>query len=186
MGLVNTDEYYHISELKNGNRESFKWLFDRYKVTLYSYILSFLKSEKWVDDICSEVFIAVWINRQNIRAETFQSYLFQIAKNKIFNQLKKIAADSRQEEEFVRRYNVSQNWEEENELFQINQLDLLKMEIEKMPPKRKEIIQRKYFYGQKNTQIARDMGITIHTVKVQLYKARHFLKSRVRGEDNSV
>lgn len=178
MRVLNKKEQHHLSALKDGNRESFKWLFDRYKIAVYAYILSMFKSEKWADDVCSEVFIAIWNNRESLQTDTFKSYLFQIAKNKTLNQLKKIAADARQEEEFIRRYRENQVKYYETETFGYGE-QLLKQEIEKLPPRRKEIIERKYFQGQKNTQIAQDMGITINTVKVHLYKARLYLKSRL-------
>lgn len=176
---MNKDEQHHLSALKKGNKESFKWLFDQYKIALHSYIHSLLKSDEWTDDVCSEVFIAVWYKRKHLRPETFKAYLFQIAKNKAFNQLKKIAADSRQEEEYLRRYQQYLDRNNENEGTFTIRKDLLKIEIDKLPPKRKEILERKYFQGQKNTKIAQDMGISIHTVKVQLYKARLYLKSRL-------
>src|SRR5690625_255705 len=99
-----SDEQYHILALKSGNRDSFKWLFNKYHPVLCSYIWSMFKSDKWTEDICSEVFIAVWLHRESLKPESFKSYIFQIAKNKVFNRLKKIAADTRQEEEFVRRH----------------------------------------------------------------------------------
>ncbi len=176
--VLNKEEQHHISALQTGNRESFKWLFEHYKTPLHSYIHSLLKGDEWTDDVCAEVFVAVWNNRQNIQSETFRSYLFQIARNKTFNQLKKIAADTRQEAEFIRRYRINQGESYENETLRYQE-ELLMQEIRKLPPKRKEIIERKYLQGQKNTQIAQDMGITIYTVKVHLYKARLYLKSRL-------
>lgn len=180
------DEQYHISALKKGSRKSFKWLFDQYKTPVYSYIRSLLKSNRWTEDICSEVFIAVWNNRQKIKPESFRPYIFQIAKNRVFNKLKKVAADTQQEEEYIRLYRESSETENKKEEgFQTKQ-NLLKEEIEGLPPKRKEIIERKYFLGQKNAQIAKDMGISINTVKVQLYKAHIFLRSRMERKEGNI
>lgn len=176
---MNTDEQYHILALKKGNRESFKWVFDRYHQALYSYTWSLFKSDKWAEDICAEVFLAVWTHRENLKPQTFKSYIFQIAKNKVLNQLKKVAADTRQEKEFIRRYlDHSEHLRQHEEIIEVR-MGLLKNEIDDLPPKRKEIIERKYFLGQKDAQIAQDMGITIHTVKAQLYKARLHLKSKL-------
>src|SRR5690625_1538266 len=61
---------------------------------------------------------------------------------------------------------------------------LLKKEINNLPPRRKEILERKYFQDQKNAQIAKEMDISIHTVKVQLYKARLHLRSMIRKDDS--
>lgn len=172
-------EQYHIIAFIKGNRTSFRWVFDRYKTPLYSYVHSLLKSDKWTEDICSEVFISIWENREKIHPETFESYVFQIARNRVFNKLKKVAADSRQEEEYLRRYRESTaRTDEMEEVVQARRV-LLEEEIQNLPPRRKEILQRKYFHGQANTQIAKDMGISINTVKVHLYKAHLFLRSRL-------
>ncbi len=180
------DEQYHISALRKGNRESFQWIFDQYKIPLYSYIVSLLKSDKWAEDICSEVFITVWNNRKNLRSGTFKSYIFQIAKNRVFNKLKKIAADSRQEDEYIRYYQEStESSARKNELTGSRQ-SLLEKEIKELPPKRKEIIERKYFRGQRNAEIAKDMGISINTVKVQLYKAQLFLRSQLGKKEGNI
>lgn len=174
---MNTDEQHHIFALKEGNKESFKWLFERYSQAVHGYIRSLLKSNQWTEDVCAEVFLSVWTHRMNLKAETFEAYIFQIARNKVFNQLKKIAADARQEKEFIRRYHSHQEYMKEKEEWDQIRMELLKNEIENLPPKRKEIIERKYFKGQKDAQIARDMGITIHTVKAQLYQARTYLRA---------
>lgn len=178
-----SDEQYHILALKNGSKDSFRWLFNRYHHTLCSYIWSIFKNDQWTEDICSEVFIAVWLHRENLKPESFEAYIFQIAKNKVLNRLKKTAADARQEEEFVRRHLDYINTVKRDEENHRQKMDLLKNEMNNLPPRRKEILERKYFQGQKNAQIAQEMDISIHTVKAQLYKARLHLKSRLKRSD---
>lgn len=179
MDTKKQDEQRHISAVNEGSKASFKWLFDKYKMPLYNYILSLLKSEKWADDVCAEVFIAIWKNRSHLRPESFQSYLFLIAKHKTFNRLKKVAADAQQEEEFIRRYLNQPGYSTESTFMDADREKLLKQEINNLPAKRKEILERKYYKGQKIHQIAREMGIAQQTVKVQLYKARLYLKARL-------
>lgn len=180
------DEQFHILALRKGSRKSFKWIFERYKFPVYTYVRSLLKSDKWTEDISAEVFISIWEHRQKLRSATFKSYIFQIARNRAFNQLKKIAADTLQEEEYVRHYQESVENAEDREEANRTRKDLLEIEIKGLPPKRKEIIERKYFLGQKNAQIAEDMGISINTVKVHLYKARVFLRSRLGESEGKV
>lgn len=181
MDTKQQDEQRHISAIVEGSKESFKWLFDQYKMPVYTYILSLLKSEKWADDVCSEVFLAIWKNRSHLRPETIQSYIFQIAKHKTFNRLKKVAADTQQEREYFRRYLSQASLYIDETSKDSNQEKLLMEAISNLPAKRKEILERKYYKGQRIQQIAQEMGIAKHTVKVQLYKARLFLKARLGG-----
>jgi len=92
-----------------------------------------------------------------------------------------VAADTQQEREYFRRYLSQASLYIDEASKDSNQEKLLMEAISNLPAKRKEILERKYYKGQRIQQIAQEMGIAKHTVKVQLYKARLFLKARLGG-----
>jgi|GEM_PF-5702013 len=118
------------------------------------------------------------------KTRIFQIIYFSDSQKQSFQSTKKIAADTRQEEEFVRRHLDYIETVREDEEDHRSKMRLLKKEINNLPPRRKEILERKYFQDQKNAQIAKEMDISIHTVKVQLYKARLHLRSMIRKDDS--
>lgn len=62
---------------------------------------------------------------------------------------------------------------EEEELAYLRQI------VDAMPPKRSQIFKMRYFEGNDNQTIAQQLGISVHTVKVQLARARTQLKNQL-------
>src|SRR5690625_1451482 len=118
------------------------------------------------------------------KTRIFQIIYFSDSQKQSFQSTKKLAADTRQEEEIVRRHVDYIETVREEEEDHRSKMRLLKKEINNLPPRRKEILERKYLQDQKNAQIAKEMDTSIHTVKVQLDKARLHLTSMIRKDDS--
>src|SRR5690606_434902 len=76
------------------NEAAFRWLYDLYRHDVYRYSKSFLKLEVYAEEIVQEVFMKVWMNRENLDVNlSFKSYLFTVTKNLTLNFLRKAAND---------------------------------------------------------------------------------------------
>src|SRR5690625_3301293 len=118
------------------------------------------------------------------KTRIFQIIYFSDSQKQSFQSTKKIAADTRQEEEFVRRHLDYIETVREDEEDHRSKMRLLKKEINNLPPRRIEIRKPKSFQDQTNAQIAKAMDITTHAVKVQLCKAGLHLRSMTRKDDS--
>lgn len=182
---MDAEEKSQVRLLVAGNVNSFKWLYDKYFDTVYQYAFLLLKSNLWVDDVVSDVFISVWKSRYRIDPDqAFLPYLNQIVKNKVINRLNKIAADHRQEKIFWSNY-ADQKMNENMAMVDRQQMDVYLNYLQQLPTKRQDIFRRKYIRGQKLSEIAADLDISINTVKVHLAKARLFLKENLSDWQNS-
>jgi len=88
MSFDQTDEEI-ISIYKNGDREVFKKLIDKYTQPLFNFI-AHLDREN-ASDILQEVFIKVWKNIKKFdeKKSSFKTWIFIIAKNTAFDFLRK-------------------------------------------------------------------------------------------------
>ena len=172
-----------VSELKNNNEKAFRSLFDHYNQDIYGYSISILKSKQLAEENVQEVFLKVWLNRQNLNIEqSFKSYLFTIARNQAFNVLNKAANDVLLKEEIFYK---SQKHHDQGD-YSIREADckkLKKQAIKQLPPKRKQIFKMSRKQGKTYEEISDELGISVNTVKSQMSKALETIRLFFKAQD---
>lgn len=165
-----------ISELKNHNEKAFRTLYDCYSQDIYRYSFSILKSKELAEENVQEVFLKVWLHRENLNLEqSFKSYIFTIARNQAFNFLNKAANDLVLKEEIFYESQKSYNQGD----YSIREADckrLKKQAIKQLPPKRKQIFKMSRKQGKTYEEISQELGISVNTVKSQMSKALESLR----------
>ena len=76
-----------IRDAKNGDREAFGLLYDRYAPRIYRFIFLKTGHRSDAEDLLHEVFIAAWkgISRYEAGAFPVTSWLYQIARNRVID-----------------------------------------------------------------------------------------------------
>jgi len=167
--MISDRTRYLVKKLNKGSINAFDELFKIYSGKIFNFTRFFLKSIEEAEEITQEVFVAVWENRSKIDPKkSFSSYIFGIAKNKIFNLI-------RQKVHYIQF--IEKN-SEENEIindeknFLNKELQNLINEcIENLPPKRKEIFKLSREEGLTYKEIAEKLNISENTVDVQIRKS---------------
>jgi len=171
LETTNHSEKLLVSELKNGNEKAFRSLFDLYHQDIYGYSISLLKSKEAAEENVQDVFMKVWLNRENLNLEqSFKSYIFTIARNQAFNVLNKAANDLVLKEEIFYESQKSHEYGD----YSIREADckkLRKQAMKQLPPKRKEIFKMSRKKGMSYEEISQELGISINTVRNQMSKA---------------
>ena len=86
------DEYELLQHLKQGSEFAFTQIFNRYRSRIYSVALTYLKSSALAEEIVQDVFLKIWLKRTELEhILRFDAYLITMAKNLVFDRLKKIA-----------------------------------------------------------------------------------------------
>jgi RNA polymerase sigma-70 factor (family 1) len=176
------DETLLISELKNHSEKAFRKLFDNYYQDIYGYSLSLLKSTDFAEENVQDVFLKVWLNRENLNLDkSFKSYLTTIARNQAFNTLNLAANDTLLKEEIFKSSPLSYEQGDYN----IREKDckkLKKLAIDELPPKRRRIFKmsRK---GKTYDEISAELGISVNTVKAQMSKALESMRIFFQAHD---
>ncbi|MDR2969850.1 MAG: RNA polymerase sigma-70 factor, partial [Tannerellaceae bacterium] len=71
-------EEYLILELKEGSKDAFDRIYQIYVRRLYAYCFQFTKSHEDSEEIVQDVFVKLWLNRENIKSTNTLSYLLFI------------------------------------------------------------------------------------------------------------
>src|SRR5690554_5839468 len=83
-----------LAELSEGSEMAFTKIFDHYRPRIYSVALKMLKSASLAEEVVQEVFLKVWMLREEMATITnFEGYLFIMARNNIYDRFKKLARE---------------------------------------------------------------------------------------------
>lgn len=179
-------ESTYLNGLKNGDKSSFKQIYDLYHSSVYHYCRKFLIDESFAEDATADVFIKLWEKHAIIDdSKSIRPFLFKLAKDISYNYLRKIASDDRLKEAYIKRYPLVEK--QDAELSYIEKENQIRLDtlIDSLPGKRKEIFKLRYEEGLDYKSIAQRLDISANTVKVQLVRARSFLKNKFAVSDIS-
>lgn len=164
-----------ITEIKRGNKQAFKELFDDYFPILCVFSTHYINDKEVCKDISQESLLAYWERKEDFNdILKVKSFLYTVTRNKCLNQLKHAQLDLT---DFPSQEESETDFEAaiiEQETFR-----LVRKSVEKLPAQMRNII----IYameGLKNHEIADKLQIsegTVHTLKKIAYrKLRESLK----------
>lgn len=172
------DERELLYALKQGDRQSFELLYNRYWRQVYNFGRLYLTTREAAEEAVQEAFIKVWESRAFIREnENFQGFLFIITRNLIFNQKRKHF-----NEDFYKMSVLAaleQSYDIDEEIDAKNLSEYIDRLIDELPPQRRLIfiLSRKEYKSYK--EIALQLNISEKTVERQINEAIKFLKKNI-------
>ena len=192
-----SDEFL-FKAYRNGNRQAFRRLMERYRQELLHFLIRFLGGRAAAEDVFQEAFLQIHISADKFDpTRRFKPWLFTIASNKARDYLRKHSKRSGVS------LSASVGDDEDNESF----VDLLEAElpdpdapvldaersrvvkeiIDAMPAHLREILLLAYFQRLSYNQIADSLDIPLGTVKSRLHAAvasfaQAWKAAQVRGE----
>lgn len=167
-----------IEALKKGKNEAYSYLINTFSRRLFAYALTLINDHALAQDIMQNVFLNVWRHRKKLKAEyTIQSFLFKSIYNEFINQHKHNQAISNLEKKYADSLEKIVNNTEELNIDRI--INLVNKEIEKLPPKCKQIFTLSKKEGLSNIEISEYLGISVNTVEVQITKAFKVLRKKL-------
>ena len=166
------DSKFLFLQISEGNVKSFEILFNTYKDRIYSLAIKLIRNSSAAEEIVQEVFLSVWHNKGRLRdVENADAYLFTIAYNKIFAQLRAVSKDQKLLQELIINYTDKINITEEQ--IDLNQsLDVINQVIDQLPEQRRLIFLYSREEGLSYKEIADRLNISPHTVRNQLADAK--------------
>ena len=165
-----------IAGLKKDNHDSFQKIFELYSKPLFQFSLSYLKSKEAAEDIVQEVFIKIWDNRKELKADTsFQSYLFTIALNAVRKHFNKLSRLNELKHDILIDFSKNKPEFDDSTDYQ-SLLDKLDELISRMPEKRRQVFIKKKIEEKSLKEISHELAITTKTVEYHITEAMKFLK----------
>jgi RNA polymerase sigma-70 factor (family 1) len=169
-----------LLKVAEGNEDAFRQLFKIYYNQLGDYIMHITESEPLTQEIVQDVFLKIWINRSSLAdINCFKAYLHVVARNHAFNCLKQIAREKKQNKEWVNTvlHLASNDFEETSSA---EAWDLIDEAVELLPAQQKKVYTLSRKHGMKQLEIARELNISLETVKKHMVLALRFLKNHLR------
>lgn len=91
-----TNDISLLRQIREGNEDAFKSLFETYFTPLCRFIYLHLDDKNVAEELAMDIFIYLWENRETFQIQlSLKAYLFQAAKNKCLNELRKKKRDGR-------------------------------------------------------------------------------------------
>lgn len=165
-----------IEALAKGDRNAFQKLYSDFFVPLCVFAENFDLESQAAEDIVQEVFCKIYHEPYLLEGIfTLKPYLYSAVRFRSLNYLRNEKRRRSREEEFMKQLEDERFFCDqviESEIYrQLNQL------LEELPPQCRNIFQRS-LNGDTSEQIARDLNLSIETVKTQRKKAKKILRER--------
>lgn len=157
-----------VTLLVKNNEAAFEVLYQRYIGRLRRF-LSKIRLDQHVDDVIQETFLTIWRKRQSINPkQSFEAYLFTVAKNFALKALKKQLAV---ELTVATELGLTDHENPEQNLMFEELNKALLQSINKLPERPKQIFKLKKFQGLSTTEIANQLNLSKSTVENHMNRA---------------
>lgn len=154
-----------------GDREAFRYLFDKYFVPLCRFGILYLNDKQEVEQVAIDIFVYLWENSERVDIKlSFKAYLFNSMRNKCLNILR-----DRKETCTLEEIGVVSS--DEYPFLEIEELTyLIQCAVLSLPEKCREVFQKSRSEHLSYQEIADDMQISVKTVETQISKALKRIK----------
>ncbi|MCE4565881.1 RNA polymerase sigma-70 factor [Maribellus sp. CM-23] len=161
--------------LKLGEIKAFDALYYIYHKKLFAFVYKFLKNWHDTEDLVQKVFVIIWEKRRNINPEkSFNSYLFTIARNEVYDWLKKKALT-----EYCDAYLLGDITQDDENIETKKIVEIVYSLIKKIPERRRQIFLLNREEGLSYKQIAVKLNISENTVDTQIRNSLNFLRKEL-------
>jgi RNA polymerase sigma-70 factor (ECF subfamily) len=184
---MDTDISYITHKLREGDNDTYVFLFRKYYVPLCSYARRYVGRKDVAEEIVSETFFNIWRNRAKLEIRSsVKGYLFHAVCNNSLNYLRKLKNEESLDSFF--KDNPSENIgfafsSEELPSDSLMLKDLTKTiedAVISLPPQQQTVFRLKRYEGKKNGEIAEIMGLSVKTVEMHLSRALLSLRKNLR------
>lgn len=175
MSAFGKDVALPLSEMDD--IQSFDVVYKQYHQALYANILRIVRKPEMAEDVLQEVFMAFWEKRKALEMDRIADWLFVVSYNKSLTAVKRAARESMITLQTDNHENITlQEPEISEEEFQ-ELLAMVNDAIGHLPERKKQIFMLYRLRGIPLADIARDLDISIATVKEHLTISNKFIRS---------
>jgi RNA polymerase sigma-70 factor (ECF subfamily) len=165
--------------LSEGDENAFVQIFHHYSKRIFLFVLKKTKSETIAEEIVQEIFLKLWENKHQLNdIENYQSYIFTMAVNRVYNYFRKTANNKKVIESLWLQIAESKNTTDDFMLQKEYEI-IIQEAVENLPPQRKAIYLMSRQQNLSHAQIALKLNIAPSTVNNQLTEALRSIRKRL-------
>ncbi len=169
-----------LEEVTNGQESALDEIHSRYSSRMFLYAFNILNNKQVCEDIVQTVFISLWANRNKLKIQNLQGYLFKAVKFQIFNHFRANKI-SKQDLSRLNIIDVSGDVIKKLEFEELEKK--IHQHISSLPYRCQEIFKMSRFDGKSNKEIAQELGISLQGVKNQISKAIKSIKKMLKKDE---
>ncbi|MBI3231171.1 MAG: sigma-70 family RNA polymerase sigma factor [Burkholderiales bacterium] len=171
-----------MCQYRDGDLRAFQELYKRHNNGLYRFIAWRAPRRDWVEEIVQDSWANLHKARERYEVESsFRTYLYQIARNRLFDLLRQqpvtLASEMGGEEEYECFAIADDSSSPEMSLQQKQQVQKLHMAIRTLPNEQKEALVLQQFNGLSLEEISELTAVPLETVKSRLRYAMQKLRA---------
>lgn len=184
-----------VNRAKTGDQAAFAELMNRYRESVYFMLLKMIKNTDDAEDLTIEAFGKAF-NRidQYTPTYAFSTWLFKIASNNCIDHIrKKRISMTSMDHMYTNESGESVGMQvdgglldPEETLIKNQKVKAMREIVDKLKPRYKELIIKRYFEELTYDEIAEEMDLPLGTVKAQLFRARVFLANIMRKTKDNI
>ncbi|MEA4948113.1 MAG: RNA polymerase sigma-70 factor [Petrimonas sp.] len=166
---VNTETY----------RTEFEEIFIQYFPKVKAFAAILLKSEQEAEDVAQDIFVKLWEQPDLWEGYLVRNYLYTMVKNHVFNRIKRKNIEFKYINSQMNLHSLDEIAEFKdplNEIYHEELQLLLKLSLEQMPDKRRQVFEMSRFQDLSNHEIAEKLNLSVRTVEQHIYLALKELK----------
>ncbi len=156
-----------IAGCKAGSEKSFEKLIDRYAKPCYGYFFRLTGNRQLCDELLSELFVKMVSGVRGFKGGSFESWLFRIASNVFYDYLR---AKQKQKKLLEARRQQLEAMPVEQKRSDIEQLDKLQIQLNKLDTDTKELIMLRYYSQLSFKELAKMRGEPIGTTLAKVHR----------------
>jgi RNA polymerase sigma-70 factor (ECF subfamily) len=157
-----------------GDKDALAELIERYQKPLRYFISGLLDDEAITEDVFQEIWLAVIKKIHGLReAEAFPTWLYRIARNKVFQQLR------RKKQTYALSENIPVPDCSEDEKFSAEDAAMIHRCLAKLKPDHKEVLLLRFLEQMSYEQIAKVIGCNVGTVRSRIHYAKISLRKEM-------
>jgi len=188
------NDFHLVVRAREGDQKAYADLMQRYKDSIYFMVLKMVNNREDAMDLTVETFAKAFEKLEKYQPEfAFSTWLFRVATNNCIDFIRKkklntmsihgMTNDDGEEKQLEIRSDVLNPEESSIKKQQTQELRLL---IESLPSRYRNLITLRYFDELSYEEIALQLDLPLGTVKAQLFRARFLLGNiinRVKRDD---
>ncbi|QEE49217.1 RNA polymerase sigma-70 factor [Flavobacterium alkalisoli] len=162
--------------LKEGSQDAFGVIFDRYWKKLYNYAYKIYREEEICQDIVQEIFISLWNNSGEAVILNLEGYLMRAVKYRVANHIRSLKFTQEHEDALL---TIADPVKTANDIEYREFEQGILNEIDKLSPKCREVFLLSRFENYTNSEIAKKLDLSIHTVEKHISNAIKHLRTNL-------
>ncbi|WP_295773236.1 sigma-70 family RNA polymerase sigma factor [uncultured Mucilaginibacter sp.] len=184
------NDYQLVLKAREGSQKAFADLMQRYKDSIYFMSLKMVNNREDAMDITVETFAKAFEKLDKYQPDyAFSTWLFRVATNNCIDFLRKkklntVSINNMMDEEDDRPLQIkADTLNPEETSIKKQQSNEIKMLIESLPPRYRNLLTLRYFDELSYEEIAQQLDLPLGTVKAQLFRAKYLLGNIINRID---